>query len=409
MRACLLTARDSAGATPPFAIHTMKNLAILGSTGSVGTSALEVVSHLSDRIRVVALTTNTRWGLLCEQIEQFHPQAVAVADADACDHVRRFVQGRDVEVYEGPAGIESVARLPGVDMVLGAIVGAAALPSAMQAVEAGADLAIANKEVLVMAGPLILGLAREHGAALIPVDSEHSAVFQAMRAGRREEVRRVILTASGGPFHHRSDLDLSKVMVDEALNHPTWTMGPKVTIDSATLMNKALEIVEAKWLFGLRPDQIDVVIHPESIVHSLVEFCDGSVLAQLSRPDMRLPIQYALTYPERCPGTWPRLDLVECARLQFVAPDRCRFKALDLGYRVAEMGGTSGAVLNAANEEAVRLFVDRQITFDQITQLCETILSRHVPQPEPSLEQVFQADAWARQEIHRCLMPSSTP
>jgi 1-deoxy-D-xylulose-5-phosphate reductoisomerase len=290
---------------------------------------------------------------------------------------------------------------PDVDMVVTAIVGAAGLAGTWAALEAGKTVAVANKETLVMAGQLVMDLARRRGVAVLPVDSEHSAIFQAMKGGRAQEVERVVLTASGGPFRGRSVAELSRVTVDEALKHPTWRMGPKITVDSATLMNKALEVIEAHWLFDLPPERIDVVIHPESMIHSFVEFADGSVLAQLSPPDMRLPIQYALTYPERVVGPARRVHWRELGTWHFEQPDHETFPALQLGYEVARRGGTSGAVLNAANEAAVGRFLAGQLCFLDIPRVCRAVLDQHHYSARPGLGELIAADRWARQEVAR--------
>jgi 1-deoxy-D-xylulose-5-phosphate reductoisomerase len=299
-------------------------------------------------------------------------------------------------------GSDAVARVAGeadVDVVLSAIVGSAGLEGTWAALEAGKSLALANKESLVVAGPLVTALARKTGAAILPVDSEHSAVFQALLAGRREEVHRVVLTASGGPFRKYAKEQLAAVTVAEALDHPTWDMGPKITVDSATLMNKALEIVEARWLFDLEPNQIDVVIHPQSVVHSLVEYIDGSVVAQLSPPDMRLPIQYALHWPQRRPGIAEKLDWSRAFQLEFEPPDLERFEALSLGLEVARAGGTGGAVLNAANEAAVSAFLNGAIGFHEIVPACRRVLDIHNFDPDPTLDQLLDLDRWAREEV----------
>jgi 1-deoxy-D-xylulose-5-phosphate reductoisomerase len=296
-----------------------------------------------------------------------------------------------------------LAALDGADVVVAAMVGAAGLGPALAAVTAGKRLALANKEALVMAGHLVTAAAREHGAEIVPVDSEHSAIFQALRAGRREELDHVTLTASGGPFYRRSAAELTGITPAEALAHPTWQMGPKVTIDSATLMNKALEVIEARWLFDLRPEQIRVLVHPQSIVHSMVTFADGSTLAQMSTPDMQMPIQYALTHPGRRPGLTAALDLAAVGSLTFAEPDLMRFPALRLGFEVARAGGTSGAVLNAANEVAVEAFLGGRLAFTDIVKVSERVLSTHTPTPGPDLETILRADAWAREEAKRCL------
>jgi len=376
-----------------------KRVVVLGSTGSIGTRCLEVIEALRPRLSAVGLSAHRNWDRLCQQANRFCPQWIAITDSELAARIDRTALCSSVEFLFGTDGVERMVTAPETDLVLAGIVGAAGLRGAWAAVEAGKTLAIANKETLVIAGPLIMDLARRHGAAVLPVDSEHSAIFQALQAGRRADVRRVILTASGGPFRTRSAAELSEVTIEEALRHPTWQMGPKITIDSATMMNKALEVIEAKWLFGLEPDQIQVVIHPESLVHSMVEFADGSVLAQLSPPDMRLPIQYALTYPERVSGPATRLEWDQSRALHFEPPDPERFPALKLGEEVARRGGTCGAVLNAANEAAVHRFLSGEICFSDIPRTCRAALEHHDYDPSPSLEGLLAADRWARTEV----------
>ena len=292
-----------------------------------------------------------------------------------------------------------MAGAPEVDRVLSEIVGAAGLLGTWTAVEAGKVVALANKETLVVAGPLVMDLARRRGATILPVDSEHSAIFQCLKAGTAKEVRRVILTSSGGPFRGKTAKEIENVTAEEALKHPTWRMGPKISIDSATLMNKALEVIEARWLFDLKPEQIEVVVHPESVVHSMVEFVDGSVIAQLSPPDMRLPVQLALTYPDRVPGPCPMLDLTKAQTLTFEPPDRETFPALELGFEVMRRGGTAGAALNAANEAAVARFLAGEIRFPDISRACRAALDHHTFDPAPSLDDLWKVDAWARREV----------
>jgi 1-deoxy-D-xylulose-5-phosphate reductoisomerase len=308
--------------------------------------------------------------------------------------------------YPADAGVEPESPLNAtgdgaIDIVLAAIVGSAGLRSTWAAVAAGRRVAIANKETLVMAGPLVMELAEQTGAIVLPVDSEHSAVFQCLQAGRREQLKRIILTASGGPFRRHSREEIERVTVEEALRHPNWNMGPKITIDSATMMNKALEIIEARWLFNLRPDQIDVVVHPQSIVHSMVEFVDGSIIAQLSPPDMKLPIQYALHYPERCAGPAAKLDLSQPMSLDFEPPDEERFPALRLGREAAFAGGTAGAVLNAANEAAVECFLAGKLPFSQIVPVCRRTIEEHDFEAHPNLDRLVMLDRWARAEVLR--------
>jgi len=290
---------------------------------------------------------------------------------------------------------------PDVDLVVAAIVGSAGLTGTWTALEAGKTVAVANKETLVMAGPLVMELAEQRAARVLPIDSEHSAIFQALQCGQKSEIARVVLTASGGPFRGKSLADLVDVSVADALRHPTWKMGTKITVDSATLMNKALEIIEARWLFGLEPEQIEVIIHPESIIHSFVEFTDGSIMAQMSPPDMRLPIQYALMYPERCSGPARRINWRELQSLHFEQPDPEAFPALALGHEVARQGGTCGAVLNAANEAAVSRFLSGEIAFLDITRVCREVLNHHHFSPRPTLTELSATDRWARQEVAR--------
>ncbi len=379
----------------------VRNIAILGSTGSIGRSTLDVVAASDERLRVVGLTANSRLARLCEQANRFQPNWIVASNPDHASAFDWSAKASSAELLLGSEGIASLVARSEVDIVVAAIVGSAGLTGTWAALDAGKTVALANKETLVMAGPQVMQLARERGAKILPVDSEHSAVFQALEAGRRRDVKRIILTASGGPFRQHTAAQLARVTVDEALAHPTWNMGPKITVDSATMMNKALEIIEARWLFDLGPDQIDIVVHPQSIVHSLVEFRDGSMLAQLSPPDMKLPIQYALTYPERwdCPS--PKLDLAAAMSLDFEPPDVDRFPAIALGHEVARAGGTAGAVLNAANEAAVAGFLEGQLAFTEIVPACRSVLDNHHFDASPTLERLIELDSWARQEVTR--------
>ncbi|MGQ9575584.1 MAG: 1-deoxy-D-xylulose-5-phosphate reductoisomerase [Thermoguttaceae bacterium] len=376
-------------------------VAVLGSTGSIGRSTLEVIAASGGVLRAVALAARANTQLLKRQARAMQPRWLVVTDPEAAAQEDWSSLPAGVEVLVGPEAIAQVVAEPEVEVVVSAIVGSAGLRGTWAALEAGKTVALANKESLVIAGPLVTHLAWQTGARILPVDSEHSALFQALQAGRREEVRRVVLTASGGPFRNYSKQQLANVTVAEALAHPTWQMGPKVTVDSATLMNKALEIIEARWLFDLRPEQIDVVIHPQSIVHSLVEFIDGSVVAQLSPPDMRLPIQYALTWPHRREGIAKKLDWSRPMCLEFEPPDFERYGALRLGLEVARAGGTAGAVLNAANETAVAAFLAGELDFCEIVPACRSVLDSHNFDPAPTLEQLLAIDHWARQEALR--------
>ena len=379
--------------------HPGKNVAVLGSTGSIGRNALEVIANSGGELCARVLSAHNNVDLLQEQAAEFHPRWIIITDLEKAGQIDRSTLPEGVELLAGPEGIARAVGDPEIDIVLSAIVGSAGLQGTWAALEAGKSVALANKESLVVAGPLVMRLAEEKQAQIVPVDSEHSAVFQAMQSGRRSEVQRVILTASGGPFRTRTLQQLAEVSVAEALAHPTWDMGPKVTIDSATLMNKALEIIEARWLFNIPGQQIDVMIHPQSIVHSMVEFVDGSVIAQLSPPDMKLPIQYALTWPARCGGVASRVDWRRVMHLDFEPPDFQRFGALELGLEVARLGGTSGAVLNGANEAAVAAFLDGRLGFHQIVPVCRDVLRNHNYDPSPTLADVLAMDRWARKEV----------
>jgi len=376
----------------------MKRVAILGSTGSIGTSALDVLCRLGPDFELIGLAANTRWELLADQVKEFRPKRAVLSSEQHFGQLAGRLGANCVELAAGPEAVVALAATDEVDIVVNAIVGASGLKPALAALRAGKTLALANKECMVMAGEMLNRVADESGARIIPVDSEHSAIFQALRSGRSSEVRAVWITASGGPFRTLPIEALESVTPDEALEHPNWDMGPKITIDSATMMNKALEVVEAKWLFRLEVTQIRVIIHPQSIVHSMVEFRDGSTIAQLGLPDMRVPIQYALTYPERKPGPVAAGDLTKVGRLDFEEPDLQRFPALRLGFRAAEAGGTMGAVLNAANEVAVAAFLERRIRFTDIARLVADVMDGHEPLTHPAAEAIDQADRWARQE-----------
>ena len=376
----------------------MRRVAVLGSTGSIGTNTLDVLGRLGRDFELVGLAANRRWERLAEQVAAFRPRAAALAAEEGFAELAARVGDNCTELAHGAEAVAALAAAEDVDIVVDAIVGAAGLAPALAAIRAGKTLALANKECMVMAGPILTRAAAESGARIIPVDSEHSAVFQAMHAGRASEVRAVWLTASGGPFRALPLAELAAVTPAQALEHPNWSMGPKITVDSATMMNKALEVIEAKWLFGLAVEQIRVLVHPQSIVHSMVEFLDGSTIAQLGLPDMRVPIQYALTYPERRPGPVAAADLAAVGRLDFEPADLERFPALGLGFRAAATGGTMGAVLNAANEVAVAAFLDGRLRFTDIACLARDVMDRHDVVAEPSLAAICDADRWARQE-----------
>lgn len=378
-----------------------RKIALLGSTGSIGQSTLEVVRHSAGQLQVVALSAHSNTDLLCQQALEFRPQWVIPTDPVAAGKCDWSALKGICEVVCAANSMQQVVQRPEVDVVVAAIVGSAGLAGTWAAIEAGKTVALANKETLVMAGPLVMPLAANRKANILPIDSEHSAVFQALAAGRREDLRRIILTASGGPFRKLSTAEMEQVTVEQALAHPTWRMGPKITVDSATMMNKALELIEARWLFDLPPEQIEVMIHPQSVIHSLVEWVDGSVLAQLSPPDMKLPIQYALTWPERRPSPARKVDWRTSWQLEFEPPDEDRFPALTLGREVARVGGTAGAVLNAANEAAVARFLRGEMRFLQIVPVCRAVIDSHSYDPQPTLSQLLRLDAWAREEVSR--------
>jgi 1-deoxy-D-xylulose-5-phosphate reductoisomerase len=380
-----------------------RNVAVLGSTGSIGKSTLEVISAHRERLAVFGLSAHQRIEDLCAQAREYSPRHLVFSGLS--DDALKSLSGIPLGVFHaaGCDALEKLATNSEVDIVVAAIVGAAGLRSSLAAVDAGKTLALANKETLVAAGPMVMARARERGSLVLPVDSEHSAIFQCLQTGKPSELKRIILTASGGPFRKFSKEQLSTATVEQALAHPTWNMGRKITVDSATMMNKALEIIEARWLFDLEASQIDVVIHPQSIIHSMVEYRDGSVIAQLSPPDMKLPIQYALLYPDRfeCPS--PRWNLDQNWNLELSPPDLERFPALTLGFEAAEKGGTTGAVLNAANEAAVAQFLDRRLHFTEIVAACRAVLDHHEYDPRPTLEQILKLDQWAREEVLKWL------
>jgi 1-deoxy-D-xylulose-5-phosphate reductoisomerase len=379
----------------------VKRIVVLGSTGSVGTQTLDVVRSLPERFRVVGLSGHSRCKLLAEQVEEFRPDIVAMTDPGGLDSLSRAVDG--VQVVCGAEGLTRLAAWEDADIIVCAVSGVAGVPATVAALRNGKVLALANKESVVMCGDYLNKLARDNGGAILPVDSEHSAVFQLLQGLPRDSVRRVCITASGGPFYDRSPAELEAVTPEEAVSHPNWSMGRKISVDSATMMNKALEVVEARWLFDLPAERIDVLIHPQSIVHGMVELVDGSSLAHMGVPDMRIPIHYALSYPKRAAGGAGRLDLTEAGRLEFFAPDPEQFPALELGFRVARTGGTSGAVLNGADEAAVAAFMDGRISFTQIVPVVRQVLDRHEVRRAPTLEAAMDADRWAREEAERCL------
>ena len=381
----------------------VKKIAILGSTGSIGRNALRVIDALGPQYQVSALSAHSNVRLLAEQAMQYKPKVIAVTNPDYDKELRELIGDSDIEIIPGSDGLIEIAQLEEVDIVLTAVVGSAGLPAVLAAARSGKQLAIANKEPLVIAGELLMKEAKDNGSTVLPVDSEHSAIFQAMQSGKREEVNKIILTASGGPFRQASVEDIKNVSLEQALSHPVWDMGPKITIDSATMMNKAFEVIEARWLFDMPAEKIDVLIHPESIVHSLVEFVDGSVIAQLGEPDMCLPIQYALTYPARVAGITRPLWLDKIGNLTFEKPNLEVFRALALGFEVARIGGTAAVVFNAANEAAVEEFLAGRINFVTIIELIENCLDKHNVKKCVTLEELLEADSWARREVARSL------
>jgi len=375
----------------------MKTLSILGSTGSVGVTTLEVVGRFPDRFRVVALAAGHNLDLLLEQIVRFGPELVSVATVDLAGELRARLGNRKVEIVHGLEGACAVATHRDAQLVMSALVGAVGLRPTLAAIQSGKDIAFANKEVLVVAGELVTRAVSEHGVRLLPVDSEHNAIFQCLAGRGREGLKRIILTASGGPFRDLPAERFASITVEQALNHPTWRMGSKITIDSATLMNKGLEVIEARWLFGLQPDQISIVIHPQSVIHSMVEMIDGSVIAEMAIPDMAIPVAYALAYPDRLPMPHLKtLSLAECARLTFEEPDFGRFPCLALAFEALKAGSTMPACLNAANEELVAGFLSGRARFVDIPRHLESIMTRHSNSPAHTLEDLLEIDAWAR-------------
>jgi 1-deoxy-D-xylulose-5-phosphate reductoisomerase len=376
----------------------MKNVVLLGSTGSIGTSTVKVAEDLPDRIRLIALAAGNNSGLLLEQTRRHKPMAVSISDPVKARELQQTL-GNGTRILSGEDGLIELATLPEADIVLIAIVGTAGLKPALAAIRAGKDIAVASKEILVMAGEIVMSEARKHGVRVLAVDSEHSAIFQCLDGKPPASVRKLWLTASGGPFRDKKlwpKEKFSDITVECALKHPSWVMGKKITIDSASLFNKALEMIEARWLFDIEMARVTVVVHPQSVVHSMVEFVDGSVVAQLSTPDMCLPIQYALTYPDRAPSGRVQTNFAKVGQLTFEEPDVERFPAIALARRAGEVSGTLPAVLNAANEVAVEAFVNRKISFPQITETVQRTMDAHKVIDHPTLAQILEADAWAR-------------
>lgn len=374
-----------------------KNIAILGSTGSIGVQTLDVARNLG--IGICALTANTNIDLLESQSREFKPKLVSVGDASLALELEKRIKDLNIEVHYGLEGLKTAASIAEADTVVTSIVGVAGLIPTVEAIRHGKDIALANKETLVTAGSIVISEARKHGVSIFPVDSEHSAIFQCLAANRKQDVERLILTASGGPFRGKSLAELEKVTVAQALKHPNWNMGSKITIDSATLMNKGLEVIEARWLFDFTPDRIKVVVHPQSIIHSMVEYVDGSIIAQLGSPDMRIPIQLALTWPERAANEFSRLDLMKCGSLTFEEPDLNSFACLGLAFEAMDAGGTMPAVMNGANEAAVELFLKEKIGFCDIPRLINSAMQAHIVNSLPDLDDIIEVDKWARRKV----------
>ena len=379
-----------------------KHIAILGSTGSIGRNCLSVIHNLADRFSITYLTTNTNIELLQNQITHFHPRGVVVLDEAKAAELR-YIVGNSVEVLAGREGLLEIVRRDDVDIVINSIVGFAGLKPTVEAIKHRKHIALANKETLVVAGDLVTSLVREYGVHLVPIDSEHSAILQCLVGEDRTSAKKIILTASGGPLLNTPIDAFASITVEQALNHPNWKMGNKITIDSATLMNKGLEVIEARWLFGLPTERIDIVIHPQSIIHSMVEFVDGSIKAQLGMPDMKLPIQYALTYPERFPMNGGHVDFPKLQSMTFFAPDRKKFPCLQLAYDAMALGGTAPAIMNAANEVAVQAFLEKKIPFQRIPELIEQALAKQKNHVSPDLEHTFQSDHKTREYVRTLL------
>ena len=374
----------------------MKNVVLLGSTGSIGTSTVKVAEDLPDQVRLIGLAAGGNVGLLAEQTHVHHPSTISIADETLLPELSKSIPDT-VEIHSGEEGLIHLATLPEADIVLIAIVGIAGLKPALAAIRAGKDIAVASKEILVMAGEIVMREARENGVKVLAVDSEHSAIFQCLDGKPVESIRSIWLTASGGPFRETPAEEFAEITVEQALKHPSWVMGRKITIDSATMFNKGLEMIEARWLFGVEMDRVKVVVHPQSVVHSLVEYVDGSMIAQMSTPDMCLPIQYALTHPERMTNQRVQTNLASIGTLQFEEPDSERFPALDLARRAGEVCGTLPAVFNAANEVAVDAFCEGKLSFLGITKLVSDVMDQHQVIIRPDLTQILESDHWARQ------------
>src|SRR5712675_3240023 len=379
-----------------------KRVVVLGATGSIGESAAKVARDIPERVEIVGIAANSKARELAAQANELRPAAVCIVDETKLSELRANLK-YEPEIFAGETGLREIASTVASDMVLVAIVGTGGLRPALAAIKAGKDLAVASKEILVMAGEIVMREARDKCVHVLPVDSEHNAIFQCLEGKQATDVRRIILTASGGPFRETPRSDFDSITPEQALKHPTWNMGPKITIDSATLFNKGLEMIEAHWLFGVEMKRVEVVIHPQSIVHSMVEFTDGSTLAQLSYSNMCFPIQYAVTWPDRIPNTLPPLDFSKLSKLEFSTPRYADFPALNLARRAGETGGTLPAVMNAANEIAVAAFLNGQVRFPDIWRIVEQVMNRHTPVAHPNLDAILRADQWARAQAQGCV------
>lgn len=380
----------------------MKKIGILGSTGSIGTQTLEIVRSNPD-LQVIALAAGSNVSLMEQQVREFHPMLAVMGSEEAATDLKNRIADTDTRVSAGMEGMLELAILPQMEVLVTAIVGMIGIRPTIAAIKAGKTIALANKETLVTAGHIIMPLAKEKGVSILPVDSEHSAIFQSMHGENRERVSKILLTASGGPFRGKRTEELQDITVEDALKHPNWSMGRKITVDSATLVNKGLEVMEAKWLFDVEPEQIQVVVHPQSIIHSMVEYVDGGIMAQLGMPDMKLPIQYALFYPDRRPMEGRRVDFFELGALTFEKPDTDTFQGLPLAYEAINTGGSMPTVLNAANERAVALFLDHKIRFLQIYDLIRGAMENHKPIADPTVEEILEAEKWTYEYISEVL------
>lgn len=376
----------------------MKGISILGSTGSIGTQALDVIKH-SQEYKVVALTTNRNIELLERQALEFNPKLVAVMDYKKSNILKDKLKGYNIKVVSGMQGLMEAAAIAAADVVITSVVGMIGLLPTLEAIKEGKKIALANKETLVTAGEIVMKEALKNKVNIIPVDSEHSAIFQGLRCGNRDEISKLILTASGGPFRGKSTNDLKNIKIEEALKHPNWSMGKKLTIDSATLMNKGLEVIEAKWLFNVDIDKIEVIVHPQSIIHSMVEYIDGSIISHMGVPDMRIPIQYALTHPRRTDNQIKKLNLISLKELTFELPDTRVFPCLELAYKAIKTGGTMPSVLNAANEVAVEMFLNNKIGFLDIPEIIYKVMDKHIMIKTPTLDDILESDKWAREIV----------